>query len=348
MKKNQLLLWLLLASVLPACTAGEFSAGSTSTVPSRTKLSSLTPTETIDESTPTMINTIVAIPSPTEGLPPDLELLNLTLKYDGKGNGSIFGEIRNNTDTTMVFPVDTGGKINPILRLQIDAWDWDGWTAVLWRHEFSVGSGYAASWHTGCFLYPGETGLFSTYTPGCNMFPDNCVSGWTYFEEPPEATGMQLVGYQDLKTYVPWPDLNPGYHPQVENLEYSITPSRLDFAFELPKSLFNPNYDFMTWVVAYDENEKMLGILYKPNVWELKIDNGGDMYRIIGFYEPHPEPHTTAPGFFRGELLDDEDYYRIDHIRVMVEMEHTYLCGAYASYDSYREWIAEHPEFSGA
>jgi hypothetical protein len=336
---------LLILLSLSACTAGGLTMGlptnrNSSVAPSRTKLPSLTPTETIDESTPTMINTIVAIPSPTEGAPPDVELVNLSLRYNGGGDGFLFGEIRNNTDTTIIFP----GYGIPILRLQINAWELTPWGATLWHHEFSVEKGPITFPTTNCILYPGESGLIRVYTPRCQAYPDNCISGWTELDEPPEATGMQLVGYQELKSYIPWPDLSPIYHPQVQNLEYSLTDRRIEFGFDLPKSLFNPMYDFLTWIVLYAENGEVLGDLYKGRSEILKVDNGGNSYHIAGYYDLYP----TSPigeDYFLGDI-SDELFSRIDHIRVMVEMQHDFLCNE-DWYDKYREWMAEHPEFSG-
>jgi hypothetical protein len=337
---------LLLLIFLSACTAGELTMGlpsnrSSSTVPSRTRLPSLTLTETIDASTPTPLNTIVPIPSPTEGSPPDVELLNLTLRYNGGGDGFLFGEIRNNTGTAIVFPRNGIS----ILRLQINALDLLGGSGTLWHHEFSVDKGSINSPTTNCLLYPGESGLIRVFTPRCQGYPDNCISGWTDLDEPPAATGMQLVGYQDLNTYIPWPDLSPMYHPQVQNLEFSLTDRRLEFGFDLPKSIFHPMYDFLTWVVIYDEHGEVLGDLYKGNSELIRTDNGGDSYHIAGYYDPHPVS-PIGEDFFRGDI-PDEKFSQIDHIRVMLEMQHSYLC-YYDRYDDYREWMAEHPEFSGA
>jgi hypothetical protein len=341
MKKSQLLQWLFLSSILTACTTGEFSAGSPSITPSRTKLPSLTPTETIDESTPTPLNTIVPVLSPTEGPPPDMELLKLMLRYEGNGGGFIFGEIRNNTKTAIVFP----RQGISILRLQINAWEWDGGSGTLWHHEYSLNKGSLDFPTTNCLLYPGESGFIRISTPQCQRYPDNCISDWTDFYEPPEATGLQLVGYQDLKTYIPWPDLSPIYHPEVENLKFSLTDKRLEFGFDLPKSLFNPWYDFLTWVVLFDKNGEVLGDLYKGNSEILRTDNGGDSYHIAGYYDPHPTG-LIGEDYFSGDL-PDEYFYRIDHIHVMVEMQHNFLCKE-DWYDKYREWMTEHPEFSGA
>jgi hypothetical protein len=246
----------------------------------------------------------------------------------------------------MVFPLDDENQDIPILRLKIEAWEWYGDNGFFWYHEFSVGKGSADVWHTNCFLYPGETGLFSVSTPGCQLYPENCISETTFIDKPPEAIGMQLVGYQDLKTYIPWPDLYPGYHLKVENPSFSVEDYRIIFGFDLPKSVFNPNYTFMTRVVVYDENGKMLGILSKSNIAELFIDNGGDTYHISGYHAPKPDQGADGKNYFRGDLLD-EDYDRIDHIRVVVEKQHLFLC-YYNGYNGYRDYIAEHPEESGA
>jgi hypothetical protein len=119
----------------------------------------------------------------------------------------------------------------------------------------------------------------------------------------------------------------------------------LEFSFNLQKKLFDPHFDFMVWVVVYDKENKMLGILSHPYSEELTIDNGGDTYHIAGY--THTKADTNYSGnYFQGNLLD-EDFTRIDHLRVMVEMQHTFLC-YYNWYDRYREWIKEHPEYSGA
>jgi hypothetical protein len=337
----------LILIFLSACTAGELTmglptTGNPSLSSSTSNLPSITPSETVDASTPTSINTIVALPSPTEGPPPDLELLNLILRDEGDGRGSIFGEIRNNTGTTMVFPINDNRQDIPILRFQTKSWETNGDLTFYWFKEFSIGRGIDEGWHTSCFLYPGETGPFRVYAT-CQNDQDKCELGDS--EGIPEATGMQLVGYQDLKTYIPWPDLYPGYHPQAENLEFTATEKRLEFGFDLPKNLFDPHFDFMIWVVVYDKENKMLGILSHPNSEELTIDNGGDTYHIAGF--THTKADTNYSGYyFQGNLLD-EDFTRIDHIRLMVELQHKFLC-RYNWNDRYREWIKEHPEYSGA
>jgi hypothetical protein len=344
-KKNSLSSTGLFLFFLSACTAGELSSGTPSATPSKTMLPSLTPTETIVP-TPTLLNTVVPIPSPTEGPPPDLELLNISVRYRGNGVGIVFGEIRNNTGITMVFPGDGNKDDIPILRFQMEAWEWD----ILhlgdyWYNEFSVGWGSTHSPNTNCLLYPGETSIIRIYAGSC-AYRENCIIEHTKINEPPEATGMQLLGYQDLKTYIPWPDLYQGYHPQVENLEYSITNHRIEFGFDLPKSIFNPYYNFMTRVVAYDKSGKILGFLYRGYTEEIKIDNGGDDYHITGYFGTTSDTDPGRTDLFRGDLLD-EDLDRIDHIQVMVEKQHTYLCYSYR-YDLYRKYIANHPEESGA
>jgi hypothetical protein len=342
---------LLVLIFLSACGAGGSTLGlSTNGNPSLSSskpiFPSITPTETIDLSTPTSINTIVALPSPTEGPPPDLELLNLTLRNRGEGSGSLFGEIRNNTDTAMVFPVDDKYRDIPILRFQTKAWDTNGVITGYWFDDFSIGRGSDDSWNTSCFLYPGETGLFRIDGFGCqNDLDTECKSDFGVIEGVPEATGIQLVGYQDLKTYISWPDLYPGYHPQVENLGFTVTEKRLEFGFDLPKKLFDPFYDFMIWVVVYDNDSRMLGILSHPNSENIVIDNGGDTYHISGFTRTKADTNISG-NYFQGNMLD-QDFARIDHLQVMVEMQHVYLC-SYNWYDRYREWVIEHPEYSGA
>jgi hypothetical protein len=334
--------WLLAILFLSACSAGSLTMGvptheEPSITVSTTPLSSRTLTA---KSTPTQLPTLVAIPSPTEGPTPDLELLNLHLQYDGDGGGLLFGEIRNNTDTTIVFP----GA--PILRLTMDAWTWNGWGGYYRHHEFSVDKGSEGYWITGCFLYPGETGLIRATSPNCQNYPDNCISTSTFIETPPKATGIQLVGYQDLKTYIPWPDLYAGYHPQAENVVFALKDRRIEFSFELPKRLFNPWYDFTTWVVAYDAQGSMLGIISKMRSQKSAMDTGGVTYKIWGYYAPKPDQWDVRDEYFLLSNIQVEDINRIDHIKVMVEMRHKFLCN-YNSYDSYREWMAEHPDALG-
>jgi hypothetical protein len=350
-KKNSLSIAGIFLLFLSACTAGELTMGlstngNPSKASSKTSVPSWTPTETIDASTPTSINTIVALPSPTKGPPPNLELLNLTLRNRGNGSGLLFGEIRNNTDSTMVFPLDDKYRDIPILRFQTKAWKTNGVLTSYWFSDIKIGRGGDDSWHTSCFLYPGEIGLFYLDSFACqNDLDTECKSDFGVIEGVPEATGIQLVGYQDLKTYLPWPGLYPGYHPQVENLEFSVTAKRLEFGFDLPKKIFDPYYDFMIWVVMYDKDSKMLGILSHPNSEDIIIDNGGDTYHIAGFTRTKADSDLSG-NYFKGNMLD-EDFTRIDHIQVMVEMQHTYLC-YYNWYDEYREWVKEHPEYGGA
>lgn len=339
---------LLLMLFLSACTAGELTQAESptnwghTTVIYHTNDSSKTPYQTATEATPATINTVIPIKTPTEGPPPDLELLNLKIRYRGDGAGTLFGEIRNNSSITMVFPGEENGRDIPILRFQTEAWDWFGAHGYYWHNEFNIGRGSTYAPNTNCFLYPGETGVISIITPGCQNYPENCVSEHTFIDKPPAAIGMQLVGYQDLKTFIPWSDLYPGYHPQVENLEYSVTDHRIRFEFDLPKSIFKPFYSFMTWVVVYDENGEMLDILQKSFSEELKIDNGGDTYRITGYYGTASDTGSAGSDYFIGELTD-EDLERTDHIRVMVERQHVYLCYS-NKYDIYREYMANHPE----
>jgi hypothetical protein len=342
---------LLILIFLSACTAGELTQaaspteGGISPVVTNTPFTSSTPSRTITDAAPTTLRTVIPINTPTEGPPPDLELLNLTLEYRGNGFGFLFGEIRNNTDIAMVFPGGQSQRI-PILRFQMEAWEWDGNMGFYWYHEFSVGRGFGDAWYTNCFLYPGETGLIRIYTPGCQNYPDNCISETTFIDEPPKATGMQLVGYQDLKTYIPWPNLSSGYHLQVENPTYDVEEDRLRFGFDLPKSFFNRYYDYITWVVVYDEKGEMLGFLSRYNIEDITMDSGGDTYRINGYYRTAGDTGERGENYFRGDLLD-VDFARIDHIRVMVEKQHDFLCFS-NRYDDYRKYMTEHPEESGA
>ncbi len=334
---------LLIFLLLSACAAGGLTGNSPSATPSITDLPSNTPTETIVP-TPTLINTIVALPSPTKGPPPDLELLNLTLRDNGDGWGSLFGEIRNNTNSAMVFPINEQRQDIPILRFQTKAWESNGVLTAYWFEDFSIGKGNDESWHTSCFLYPGETGPFRIDAFGCqNELDTGCKSDFGMVEGIPEATGMQLVGYQDLKTYIPWPDLYPGYHPQVENLEFTATEDSLEFGFDILIKNYDPHYDITSWVFVYDENNNILGILNMHASQEYSIDTGEGTFHIDGYIRIGAGLGQKGTRFY-GTLLN-EDYKNIDHLRVWIEFQHIFLC-QYYRYDDYREYMKEHPGLS--
>jgi hypothetical protein len=324
---------------LSACASGAVPSGKTAS--SVYSTSTRKPTRTVTP-TETLLPTLVPINTPTQGPPPDLEVLNLSLSYNENALSYFYGEIRNNTNTTMVFPLET----IPILRFAINSWQWNGVNGVYEHYEVGIGKGSTGAGITNCILYPGETGLIR-FTASCQEgVGKDCVAEQKIIFEPPAATGMQLVGYQDLKKYIPWPDLPKNYHPQATNINFSYTGSRLDFTFDLQSWVFaDPYYNIEAWVVLYDSSNKIVGIVFRAYLNDDVTEAKGDVYHISGFYQPKdnnsPGP-TGSLNFFMGDLTEEE-LSRVDHIGMMVERQHRYLC-SYNYYDIYRRYIQDHPE----
>ncbi len=332
----------ILILFLSACTAGDLTIGISTNGgsiahPTNTKLPSRTPKATIDKSTPTEINTVIPINTPTGGPPPDLELLNVTINY--RGGATLIGEIRNNTNTPMVFPIDINYEKtgHPILRFTTESWDWDGWEGGYHLYEFSVGRGNIIMPNTNCFLYPKETGVILIRRAGyCEDFPENCIIREEEITNPPKETGMRLVGYQDLKTYIPWPGLNPDYHPQAENLIYNATDREINFSFDLPKSFFKGyGFSYSAWVMLYDKDGRLISILYNSKMEENLVEKNG-LFHITGFSS---NSYSSNLNYFRNSNesnLSGFDFTQVNHARVFVEEQHEFLCGTYTNYDVYR------------
>ncbi len=331
---------ILIFLFLSACTGGRVSMGNPSFTLSMTEFVYKTRTPTIVPPTPTSLPTVIPVGTPTEGLPPDLELFN-TAFY---GN-SVIGEIRNNTDTTMVFPIDSRYKEtgHPILRISIEAWEWDGWETDYYYYDISAGKGSISIPNTNCFLYPGETGvIIIRNVSDCRDFPENCIKKHEEKTDPPEHIGMRLIGYQDLKTYTMWQDLYHDYHPQAGNLVYEVTSEGIEFNFDLPKSFFKGyRFDYTAWILLYDENGGLINILFNTQLEKILVERD-DKYIISGFSRSQFSP---SPSFFWSTNYTLEslgwDYTPVDHIRVFVEEQHEFLCGPYTNYDYYDNWVNE-------
>jgi hypothetical protein len=341
---------LFLLFLLSACTSGDLTLDVATNIessahPSSTKLLSRTPNET---STPTPLPTIIPVNTPTEGPPPDLELLNTTIYYHDLGVGTLIGEIRNNTDTPMVFPIDPTikkDKGHPIFRIITEAWDWyQGQYGDYYYHEVSVGKGGTSSPNTNCFLYPGETGpIIIRSVDACHEFPENCVNNHEEIKIAPEGTGMRLVGYQDLKTYIPWPDLYPDYHPQAKNIIFSVKDNRIDFSFDVQKDFFKGyKYNYTAWMLLYNQNGGLISILFNSRLEKILVEKDG-LYHISGFTEP---VFNAAASYFRNSnsVMGAQiawNFSQVDHVRVLVEAEQYFLCGMYTNYDFYRQEMEE-------
>jgi hypothetical protein len=336
--------YLFLLLMLSACTGGELTLGlptngNVSVGPYNTSMPSWNPMETINPYTPTPYSTIIPINTPTEGPPPDLEVFNMTLyshDSDEISGGALIGEIRNNTDTPMVFPVDIPKKRNSILRFTFESWNiwWD-----YFYYELSVGRGRVEFPDTNCFLYPGETGVLIIGGVGdCQEFPDNCVRNEEELKNPPEGIGMRLVGYEDLKTYLPWPNLNPDYHPQAENLKFTIMEEKIELSFDLPKTFFKGySFNYTAWVLLYDKNGGLVSILFHTDLEKIFVETENS-YHISG---ESSNSGPMNPDYFHNSnaslLRGGWDFSKVDHARVFVEEQHEFLCGTYTDYDIYRE-----------
>lgn len=331
--------------LLPACAAewtGQHNsptqAGSISD-PSKTPWPTKTPVTTI---IPTAINTVVPIPSPTEGPPPELELVNASIRYDGHGYGYLYGGIRNNTDAAMVFRSPKGGNDYPLFRFYFKAWEWFEINGIYWIYEFEEGQGSYMRPNTNCLLYPGETGVLRIDPPSCNMEEKNCVYESDFIFEPPPTTGMQLIGYEVIKSYEPWPGLETEYHPKAENIEFSVKNYKIQFGFDLPKSVFNNSawYDFPAWVLIIGKDGVTLDILFQENIRDIMTEKDDMTYHINGFYKTASSTEESGPGYFLG-YLPDKYWDQIDHIKVFVEKQHDFLCGGYQDFEFYRKKILD-------
>jgi hypothetical protein len=302
--------------------------------------STLKPTRTpVTPTVPMVVNTIVAIPSPTEGAPPDLELVNATIRYDGYGSGYLFAGIRNNTDSAMVFRSPKGEDDYPLFRFYINAWDWSEINGIYWIYEFEVS--YMGP-NTNCFLYPGETGVLQTEPTSCAQDKKNCTYESDFLNKPPAATGMQLVGYEVIENYESWPGLETEYHPHAENIEFSAENYKIQFGFDLPKSFFNDLawYDYPAWVMIIGKDGGTLEILFRENISDILTEMDDTTWRINGFYKTESSTEESGPGRFLG-YLPDKYWDQIDHIEVFVEKQHDFLCGNYQDFNYYREKKSE-------
>jgi hypothetical protein len=310
-------------------TATQLMKPSQTSTPADTATATVTPTATA-------IPTVEPMRTPSPGPAPDLEILNVAIR------GNIFmGEMRNNTDQPMLFPGRESG-----LRLDFEKWSQYG------KYYHDIYSAFIVPEDVyfkkmNCILYPGETGVVTFDLSQICLELGGCQGpAGEDLTSPPKQLGNQLIGYQglyrrweDLKDKYPFKrdypaELDGRYHPQITNLLYRVEDSYLFIEFDA--EIYIPAYMRGTsepsWIILYDHAGRILNILHtNTDIFQNRYETG--MYHIYGVGRNDkalseqwvtPEIHTQ---WWRPMIeLTQEDMRRVDHIRVVFEIDNVDIC----------------------
>jgi hypothetical protein len=295
------------------------------------------PTETVTP-TATTVPTIIPMVSPSPGPAPDLELLNVTTTDD-----MLMGELRNNTDEAMIFPGEEPG-----LRVVFD--NWIDWGVGLWLHGISFPYDVIPrNRQMNCILYPHETGVLMS-DPNPEYEKDEKVDAVPY------GAGKRVLSYEgvyrrweefrELRYFNDFPDvLGDFYHPQVENLEYTIEISdvilkgaailiNFDAIVALPP--YGTGEYVPAWIVLYDHEGRIINILFNSNIQVCLVYGcpltdrihvyGAGCNRGMCLFANWAEPDQNLKWFEPIIRITPEDMRRVDHIRALVEIQDADMC----------------------
>jgi hypothetical protein len=319
--------------------AGCVAAPSNTTTPGVTASGSATQTGVLATRTQTFTaaimptGTYVPADTNTPGPPPDLEVINATIK------DTVFflAEIRNNTDKPIILPGREAA-------FEFIFEKWAKASGKYYHYEYKpyeVTPGVDAIYkRTNCFLYPGEIGVIAFLFNPHRKSEEEASS-------MPYGPGYRLVSYQghyrrmeDLKKksrFEDYPEkLYDGFHPPAENLAFSIQGSEIFLNFDV--GIYVPDYvalagtQIPSWVVLYDKQGGIINILLSDPDWCTGYmcfkENTYHLYGVgsDGWSQAWVTPGAMASYWEPMTHLTAEDLQRVDHIRVLTEIEDDVLC----------------------
>jgi hypothetical protein len=303
-----------------------------------------TPRPTVTETpTPTMLPTVEPMVTPSPGPAPDLEILR------GNANAEerrFYAEIRNNTDTLMIFP---GYEHSFTMTFEewVDLGKWDKY-----HFFFSDVSPYPGEYQP-CFLYPGETGLFYTFTDNYDQMKRENVTSVPF-------TGIRLDSYEghyrtwdefkQLKRFAGKPDdLGTTLHPETDNVQVRIEGGLMfmefDVSLEKPKGYSLTFYP--VWFVLYDVSNSIINVYYLSS---LDMCDSVDCFHAGMSYQFRVSGAACLSGacnldalkaenpglqLFRSKApITQEEIARIDHYRAFVEIKDPDICSEKIDWDA--------------
>jgi hypothetical protein len=329
--------WLLLP-LLVSCMTGSMTPGATPTgAPSTQTAAAFTPSPT-DTVTPAPTETYTPTATPTPGPPPDLELLNVTID----GDDNLMGEIRNNTDQPMILP-----PREPAFRFWFEEWQDFGSLTGYYHNIFSPADvepgDDAYSKVMNCILYPGEKGVIAFDIGPVLSRCEGCATR-ERIPAPPVKTGYDLIRYEsfffkweelrDHSIYSEYPaEFGSHYHPSADNLTYRIEGSAIFINFDtnLLLPIYMRGWNFVSWIILYDSNGSIVNILYSLTIPVDGPSTSGN-YHIVGVGSEQWSSSWNSLGDIvqwwkpKSELTADA-LQRVDHIRVLFEINDSFICG---------------------
>jgi hypothetical protein len=243
----------------------------------------------------------------------------------------------NNTDQPMIMP-----GLEAAFEFIFEDWDSFGEKDYHYIYKpFVVKPGIDAIYkRINCILYPEETGVISFQIETKILKEERAAS-------LPYGPGIRLLSYQshyrrmeDLKTkalFEEYPDeLYEGFHPLAENLAYSIRGSAIFLNFDI--GIYVPDYvalagtQIPSWVVLYDKQGDIINILLSDPDWCTGyMCFKENTYHLYGIGSESWSQAWVTPGAMASYWepmthLTAEDLQRVDHIRVLTEIEDRKLC----------------------
>jgi hypothetical protein len=324
--------------LLVGCAEGSVSipgAGAATKTRRPSDTPSAPPTET---PTATAIPTAAPFVTPSPGPAPELELFNVTIR-----GYFLFAETRNNTGEAMIFPGRENG-----LRVNLEQWRLH--PAGVYIHDtiealIQPGTEYRRSMN--CLLYPGDGGVvIINLSQICDSKSSVCKG--EELNAPPTQLGYQLTGYQgfykrweEIKNLYPFNwhpgDLYGKFHPEVRNLVYTIEGNEIiidfDIEYVIPEYLYTSATEH-SWIILYGKNGEIVNILdYETPICATPGCGVSGNYHFYGvgsnsnpmgtkWEKPGVITQWWRPAF----MLTEEDLDRVDHIRVLFEIQSKSLC----------------------
>jgi hypothetical protein len=318
-KKNRIhfsITLLVFILVLAGCTGGTGGI----TVTGKTNNPSETQRAGTDTPTLTPTSTATSTITPTATKVPDLEIFNSHFVDMTKTIGGTFllGNIRNNTDAPMILPSREHAFIFNIDEYQTFG---DGFVHYAFG-PLGVMPGVEIP-SSNCILYPHEKGVIFFDI----SYMDKMPGFYSKREELSTYIGDIGIFSTYTSTYKPEPELPTSYHPQAENVKFSVADGNIYFEYDInvpaPKHKETENGMVRGFLTMYDRDGNIINFLYTDIrlflPWEHRYDN---TVHMLG-----QSPHGDDPVLWQWYLrITDEQLQKVDHIDLLFETQYEGIC----------------------
>jgi hypothetical protein len=319
-KKNRIqktIAFFALTAVLAGCSLNGIgiTGQPTSVQPSETRVP---PTDT---PAPTLTQTATPTITPTATKVPDLEIFNSRWVDNPDNNGGLYllGNIRNNTDTTMMMP-----SREYAFTLNIDEYHTFGDGFVHYAYgPLGIMPGVEVP-KSNCILYPHEKGvIFSDVT-----FMDKMPGFFSKREEINKYDGNIGIFYTYTSAYKPAPALPTTYHPQAENVTFHIADGNIYFEYDInvpaPKHKETEKGMVRGFLTMYDRDGKIINFLYHEDIayylpWEHPYDN------TVHMQGESPWGDVPVHWSYLMRITNDQ-LQKVDHIELLFETQYEGIC----------------------